>query len=95
MKAIVHRSYGSPDVLKCEEAATPAPGDDETVRAPKRVLHSAKMRKEDLMALRDLIEGGKVTPVIDRRYPLSEAAEAVRYFAGGHVGGKVVVTMAT
>ena len=64
-------------------------------RRQKRVLHSAKMRKEDLMALRDLIEGGKVTPVIDRRYPLSEAAEAVRYFAGGHVGGKVVVTMAT
>jgi 2-desacetyl-2-hydroxyethyl bacteriochlorophyllide A dehydrogenase len=61
----------------------------------KRVIHSAKMRKEDLTALRDLIEAGKVAPVIDRRYALSEAAEAVRYFAGGHVGGKVVVTMAT
>ena len=64
-------------------------------RRQKRLLHSAKMRKEDLMALRDLIEAGKVMPVIDRRYPLSEAAEAFRYFAGGHVGGKVVVTMAT
>jgi NADPH:quinone reductase-like Zn-dependent oxidoreductase len=61
----------------------------------KCAMHSAKFRKEDLTALRDLIEAGKITPVIDRRYPLSEAAEAVRYFAGGHVGGKVVVTMAT
>ena len=61
----------------------------------KRVMHSAKARSEDLVALCELIEAGKITPVVDRRYPLREAAEAVRYFAGGHTGGKVVVTMAT
>ena len=56
---------------------------------------NSKVNQGDLRMLSELIEAGKVTPVIDRRYPLSEAAEAVRYFAGGHVGGKVVVTMAT
>lgn len=50
-------------------------------------------RKEDLHALKELIEGGRVTPVIDRTYPLSEAAEAIRYLEGGHARGKVVITV--
>ncbi|MCP5103357.1 MAG: zinc-binding dehydrogenase, partial [bacterium] len=39
----------------------------------------------------ELFETGKVVPVIDRRYPLSEVAEAFRYFGSGHVKGKLVI----
>ncbi|HJU84037.1 MAG TPA: NAD(P)-dependent alcohol dehydrogenase [Holophagaceae bacterium] len=53
----------------------------------------AKGRQEDLVVLKDLIEAGKVTPVIDRTYPLSEAPEAIRYLEGGHARGKVVITV--
>lgn len=45
-------------------------------------------RQEDLQLMKELIETGKVTPVIDRTYPLSETAEAVRYLAEGHARGK-------
>ncbi|UCD37222.1 MAG: NAD(P)-dependent alcohol dehydrogenase [Fidelibacterota bacterium] len=48
---------------------------------------------EDLDVLKQLIESGKVTPVIDRTYLLSEAPEAMDYAAGGHVRGKVVITV--
>ena len=48
---------------------------------------------EDLLVLKELIEAGKVTPVIDRSYPLSEAAEAIRYLEQGHARGKVVITV--
>ncbi len=54
---------------------------------------SAKQSQEDLNFLRDLLEAGKVVPVIDRRYPLSETAEALRYLGEGHARAKVVVTM--
>src|SRR5574341_1009260 len=53
----------------------------------------SKERSQDLVVLKELIEAGKVTPVIDRSYPLSEAAEAVRYLAKGHARGKVVITV--
>jgi len=43
--------------------------------------------------MKELIEAGKVVPVIDRRYPLSEVAEAVRYYGEGHPSGKVVITV--
>ena len=46
----------------------------------------------DLQFLKDVIEAGKVTPVIDRTYPLSDASEAIGYIAEGHACGKVVVT---
>jgi NADPH:quinone reductase-like Zn-dependent oxidoreductase len=49
--------------------------------------------KEDLVALSELIEAGKVTPVIDRTYPLREVPEAIRHLAQGHARGKVVVTV--
>ena len=49
--------------------------------------------KEDLAFLEELFESGKVVPVIDRRYPLSEVPEALRYLEGGHARGKVVITM--
>jgi NADPH:quinone reductase-like Zn-dependent oxidoreductase len=43
--------------------------------------------------LADLLESGKVVPIIDRRYPLRETAEAVRYLEQGHARGKVVITV--
>jgi NADPH:quinone reductase-like Zn-dependent oxidoreductase len=53
----------------------------------------SKERGEDLVVLKELIEAGKVTPVIDRTYPLREAPEAVRYLEQGHARGKVVITV--
>jgi NADPH:quinone reductase-like Zn-dependent oxidoreductase len=53
----------------------------------------AKLRRDDLVVLKELIEAGKVTPVIDRAYPLSEAAEAIRHLEAGHARGKVVITV--
>ncbi len=53
----------------------------------------AKQSKEDLQVLKELIESGKVSPVIDRTYPLSETPEAIRYLEEGHARGKVVITM--
>jgi len=49
---------------------------------------------KDLIYVTDLIESGKVVPVIDRRYSLSEAAEALRYLGEGHAKGKIVITVA-
>jgi len=48
---------------------------------------------EDMIALKELIEAGKVTPVIDTTYPLSEVPEAIRYLEEGHAQGKVVITV--
>ena len=47
---------------------------------------------EDMIVLKELIESGKVTPVIDRTYPLSEVPEAIRYLEEGNARGKVVIT---
>jgi NADPH:quinone reductase-like Zn-dependent oxidoreductase len=49
--------------------------------------------QKDLVFMKELIKAGKVKPVIDRRYPLSEVAEALRYFGEGHAQGKVVITV--
>ena len=53
----------------------------------------AKLRQEDLTVLRELMEAGKVTPVIDRRYRLSEVPDAIRYLEEGHARGKIVITL--
>ena len=53
----------------------------------------AKRSKTDLIALTDLIESGKVRPIIDRRYPMAQVAEAVTYLEAGHARGKVVITI--
>jgi NADPH:quinone reductase-like Zn-dependent oxidoreductase len=50
-------------------------------------------RREDLVAVRDLIEDGALTPVVDRTFALPEAADAIRYLEQGHAAGKVVVTV--
>jgi NADPH:quinone reductase-like Zn-dependent oxidoreductase len=49
--------------------------------------------KEDMEFIKELIESGKLVPVIDRSYPLNEVAEAFRYFEEGHPRGKIVITM--
>jgi NADPH:quinone reductase-like Zn-dependent oxidoreductase len=49
--------------------------------------------QKDLVSLKELLEAGKVVPVIDRRYPLSEVPEAIRYLEEGHARGKVVITV--
>ena len=49
--------------------------------------------KEDLVLIKELLESVKVVPVIDRRYPLSETAEAIRYVEKGHARGKVIITV--
>jgi NADPH:quinone reductase-like Zn-dependent oxidoreductase len=50
-------------------------------------------RKDNLLFLNQLIEAGEISPVIERAYPLAEAAEAVRHIAEGHAQGKTVITM--
>ena len=50
-------------------------------------------KRQDLLTLADLLTTGQITPVIDRTYPLDEAADAMRYVAAGHTRGKVVVTV--
>ena len=52
-----------------------------------------KETNEDLVALAELVEAGKVTPVIDRTYPLSDVPEAIAYLEEGHARGKVVITV--
>ena len=54
---------------------------------------SSKPRQEDLQVLRELTEAGKVTPLIDRTYPLREVPDAIRYMVEGHGVGKVVITV--
>jgi NADPH:quinone reductase-like Zn-dependent oxidoreductase len=60
----------------------------------KTCTFMARLNKKDLVLLRDLLAAGKVVPVIDRRYPFSGAADAVRYLEEGHARGKVVLTVA-
>ena len=54
---------------------------------------SAKANQEDLVFLKELLKSGKVVPVIERRYPLGQVAEAIRYLEEGHAQGKVVITL--
>jgi NADPH:quinone reductase-like Zn-dependent oxidoreductase len=49
--------------------------------------------KQDLLALKDLLEAGRIEPIIDRTYPLAETAAALAYVAEGHARGKVVITI--
>jgi NADPH:quinone reductase-like Zn-dependent oxidoreductase len=57
----------------------------------RMVSFLAHLNKADLAVLRELVETGKVTPVIDRTYPLTEVAEAIGYLERGHATGKVVI----
>ena len=53
----------------------------------------AKVNHEDLVYLGELLDAGKIVPVIDRSYPLSEVPDAIRYVEGKHAQGKVVITL--
>jgi NADPH:quinone reductase-like Zn-dependent oxidoreductase len=59
----------------------------------KFVFFLAEIRSEDLNVMRELMEAGKVRPVIDRTYPLTQTADAIRYLEQGHARGKVVVAV--
>jgi NADPH:quinone reductase-like Zn-dependent oxidoreductase len=53
-----------------------------------------RANQKDLLLISDLLEDGKIRPVIDECYPLSKTAEAFRYFEKGHARGKLVITIA-
>jgi len=59
----------------------------------KFIAYIAQFNKKDMMVLADLMQSGKVTPVIDRTYKLKETTDALRYLEQGHARGKVVVTV--
>lgn len=61
--------------------------------SPKMEMMLAQLNHKDLQILGDLMQSGKVKPVIDRTYPVSQIAEAIRYLEKGHARGKVVLTM--
>jgi len=63
------------------------------VVSQRMVSFLARQNKADLAVLRELLDAGKITPTIDRTYPLSDTAEAIRYLEQGHARGKVVVTV--
>jgi NADPH:quinone reductase-like Zn-dependent oxidoreductase len=61
---------------------------------PQRIRHVTEVpRQDDLLTLKELLESGKVTPVIGRTYPLSQIPEAISYFGEGHARGKVAITI--
>jgi NADPH:quinone reductase-like Zn-dependent oxidoreductase len=59
----------------------------------KVVFFIAKLHKADMVTLRELLETGKVVPVVERRYELSEIGDALRYLGEGHARAKIVVTV--
>ena len=65
----------------------------ESMIRPNRITLMARANHEALAALKDLAEAGRLTPVIDRTYSLSDVPEAFRYFKTGRAGGKVVITI--
>ena len=64
-----------------------------TLSGKEIAIINGKASQKDLVFIKELIEAGKVRPMIDRCYPLSEILEAFRYDAKGHARGKVVITM--
>lgn len=63
------------------------------MKGRKVVTFIANVNKADLVFIKELLEGGKVMPVIDRKYSLSETAQAIRYVEEGHARGKVIINV--
>lgn len=61
--------------------------------AKKLSMKGAKAKQQDLQTLKEMLEAGKIKPEIDRRYPLAQTADALRYMEAGHVRGKIVITV--
>jgi NADPH:quinone reductase-like Zn-dependent oxidoreductase len=59
----------------------------------KVVCALSSERPQDLVFIRELVEAGKIKSIVDRRYPLEQAAEAHRYFESGDKKGKVILTV--
>ncbi|WP_353056533.1 zinc-binding dehydrogenase [Sporosarcina luteola] len=59
----------------------------------KFIIFLQRANQQDLLALNELIEEGKVKPVIDRTYSIEEVQEAFQYFEEGHSQGKVIITI--
>src|SRR5262249_23637658 len=84
-----HTGYGAGGTLRHLAGVRPP-----SVRGGRRmVFFIARLDKADLAVLGDLLEAGRMTPVVDRRYALSETRDALRYLGEGHARGKVVVTV--
>jgi NADPH:quinone reductase-like Zn-dependent oxidoreductase len=64
-----------------------------SVGSKKMRFLAAKSNQKDLEFIAKLVEDGKIKPIIDRRYPLDKAADAMRYLGEGHATGKVVVNV--
>jgi len=79
--------------IREDAAILPKPAGVTFEQAAAVVFFLAHQTKEDLAVLRELLETGKITPVIDRAYPLSDAAAAISYLEQGHARGKIVITM--
>lgn len=63
------------------------------IGSKKMCFYIANINKTDLVLLKDFLAAGKIVPVIDRHYPLSDVAEALRYLGEGHAQGKVIITL--
>jgi len=63
------------------------------IGSKKMVSYVAQPNQRDLIFMAELLEAGKVKPVIDRRYPLNEVPDAIRYLEEGHAQGKVVINV--
>jgi NADPH:quinone reductase-like Zn-dependent oxidoreductase len=72
-------------IVKVKLAAVPG--------SRKAIFFIAKLNKPDLAVLGELLERGKVTPLVERRYELGESADAFRYLGEGHAQGKLVITV--
>ena len=65
-----------------------------SLRASQKVVFFvAKFTRADFLVLAELLEAGRVTPVIDRQYQLTEVPAALHYLGGGHARAKVVITI--
>lgn len=78
-----------PQIIQAEGGASKTHEDGKKVRS----LGSVKQSLEDLEIVKELIEAGKVVPVIGKRFPLSEVPEAFRYYGEGRSTGKVIITV--